>query len=55
MHARQIIERIGVFIAISTEIKVLAIAPEARAETGKRQAVRDRSRVWRGESPSSGD
>jgi hypothetical protein len=38
MHARQIIERIGVFIAISAEIEVLAIAPrlEQRRERGKR-------------------
>jgi hypothetical protein len=38
MHARQIIERIGVFMAISAEIEVLAIAPrlEQRRERGKR-------------------
>jgi hypothetical protein len=42
MHARQIIERIGVFIAISAEIEVLAIAPRLEQRAGKRQAVRDR-------------
>jgi hypothetical protein len=49
MHARQIKERIGGFIVVSGGPEVLAIAPEARAEVGKRQAVRDRLGVWRGE------
>jgi hypothetical protein len=43
MHARQIIERIGVFIAVTAGIEVLAIAPRLvqRRERGK-QFVTDR-------------
>jgi hypothetical protein len=49
MHARHIKERIGLFIAVSAGIEVLAIAPrlEQRRETGKQFVT---GRVFRGVS-----
>jgi hypothetical protein len=49
MHARHIKERIGVFIAASAGIEVLAIAPrlEQWRERGKRFVT---GRVWGGVS-----